>query len=397
VPNAMTRTAVPGIYRRGSSYTYVVSLGRDPKTGRRRQRWVGGFRTIAEARAARAAEASAPQKNGSELRGEPTLSSFVEESWLPAQAVRVRPGTLNLYRINWERVKPRLGAVPLRAIEPLALQALYGELLERGGRGGRPLGGRSVQIVHAFVHRCLGDAVRRGMLEKNPASLADRPSARRPEIRAWSPEQIGRFLEFTNTHRLAPLWRLVAMTGLRRGEALGLYWSDVDLDQARIAVRRSLVLVGNRPVLGEPKSVRGRRTIDLDPETTAQLRRWRGRVLSELGPASLGGEDGAAPVFVGAEGAALHPANVSRTFAGLVAGTGLPTIGLHGLRHSHATAMLASGISPKIAQERLGHFSVTLTLDTYSHALPGMQREAAVTVASLVDRSTKLAKSNHTW
>ncbi len=379
-----TKTSVPGVYRRGGSYAYVVSLGRDRETGKPVQKWVGGFRTLNEAKTARTSALSKIDDGTYIAPTKVTLAEFVDDRWLPAQTSRVRPGTVNLYRINWKRVKTRLGHVELRAVDPGRLQALYAELLESGNRDGGPLSPRSVQIVHAFLHRCLSDAVRWGVLARNPADLVDRPSAPRPAIQVWSPDQVRTFLASSSNDRLAPLWRLIATTGLRRGEALGLRWGDVDAIGSRITVQQSLILVRNVSTFNEPKTANARRSIDLDPETVAQIECWRDRLGAERGAIGDAWTDSGL-VFVDELGRPLYPPTVTRAFTRLAAQAGLPPINLHGLRHSHATAMLAAGVSPKIAQERLGHFSVSLTLDTYSHTIAGMQSAAARQVAALLD------------
>lgn len=378
------KTSVPGVYKRAKGYAYVVSTGRDSETGRWRQQWVGGFRTIAEAKSARQL-AMAKVRDGTYVpQSQLTLTEFIEEQWLPAQLMRVRPATHNLYWVNWRRVRPRLGQVKLRQVDPPRLQALYGDLLRSGNKNGGPLGARSVQIIHAFLHRAFVDAVRWGILARNPADLVDRPSARRPEIKAWTPAELRQFLNFTSEDRLAPLWRLMAMTGVRRGEALGLRWSDVDLDRPCISIQQTLVLVKNRLSIGEPKTSNARRSIDLDGATVLQLKDWRDRVAKERAQYHDVWQD-LGLVFVDELGLPLNPPTVTRSFARAVEAAGLPAIKLHGLRHSHATAMLASGVSPKIAQERLGHFSVSLTLDTYSHTIAGMQAAVANQVAELID------------
>ena len=242
-----------------------------------------------------------------------------------------------------------------------------------------------MQIVHAFLHRCFVDAVKWGDLRRNPADFVDRPRAPRPEIQSWTPQLVRRYLDYTKDDRLIALWRLLATTGLRRGEALGLRWSDLDLDSARLSVRQSLLSFTHQSaVFGEPKSANSRRSIDLDSETVVKLRRWRVRVAQEqLRAGEAWNSSGL--VFADEIGRPLNPQTVMRAFTRMSEAAGLPRIKLHGLRHSHATAMLAAGISPKVAQERLGHFSVSLTLDTYSHTVAGMQAEAARRVADLID------------
>lgn len=379
------RTKAPGVYRRGNGFAYVVSMPREARSGRRRQKWVGGFETLSEAKAARARAMAELSRNAYLPPTRLTLTEFVEDQWLPAQRTRVRRGTLELYKQEWARVKPRVGNFQLRSISPARLQSLYADLLESGNRKREPLSPRSVQITHAFVHRCLVDAVRWGLLDRNPADLVDKPTAPRPEIRAWAPIQVRTFLECAGKDRLAPLWRLLATTGMRRGEALGLRWTDVDLESARISIQQSLLEYRRgKAVFGEPKTSNARRSIDLDAQTVATLKRWRIQLSEEQlrgGPAY----ERSPLMFVDERGRPLRPETVSRIFGRLEEQAGLPHITLHGLRHSHATAMLAAGISPKVAQERLGHFSVSLTLDTYSHTIAGMQAEAARRVAELID------------
>lgn len=177
---------------------------------------------------------------------------------------------------------------------------------------------------------------------------------------------------------------MIAMTGVRRGEALGLRWSDVDLEGATISIQQTLVLVKNKISVGEPKTKNARRLVDFDAETVLQLKAWRNRVAGERASYPDLWQD-IGLMFVDELGLPLNPPTVTRTFVRFVEASGLPEIKLHGLRHSHATAMLASGISPKIAQERLGHFSVSLTLDTYSHTIAGMQAAVANQIADLID------------
>jgi integrase len=173
------------------------------------------------------------------------------------------------------------------------------------------------------------------------------------------------------------------MTGMRRGEALGLRWSDVDLENARLAVRRALIPISRAVVVSEPKTAKGRRVIALDPVTVDVLKAQAARQLEEqmrAGDAWL--ETGL--VFTAANGGALDPESVSRYWRQAVKQSLLPQIRLHDLRHTHATLALQAGIHPKVVSERLGHATISITLDTYSHAIPAMQEEAAALIAQLV-------------
>jgi integrase len=169
---------------------------------------------------------------------------------------------------------------------------------------------------------------------------------------------------------------------MRRGEACGLRWSDCDLEQGRIAVCRALVPVARTVLVSEPKTARGRRSIALDERTVAVLRAHVERQAAEREAATKWSETGL--VFTGKDGRALPPNSVSRGFVRAVKKAGLPEIRLHDLRHTHATLALRAGIHPKVVSERLGHATVAITLDTYSHAIPALQEEAASRIAGLV-------------
>jgi len=173
------------------------------------------------------------------------------------------------------------------------------------------------------------------------------------------------------------------MTGMRRGEAIGLRWSDVDLEAGRLAVRRALIPCGRDVIVSEPKTIKGRRVIAIDPGTVEVLKAQATRQLDEQDEWDEAWiETGL--VFTQENGAALDPETVSRHFRQAVKRSMLPTIRLHDLRHTHATLALQAGIHPKVVSERLGHATISITLDTYSHAIPALQEEAAALIAGLV-------------
>jgi integrase len=203
----------------------------------------------------------------------------------------------------------------------------------------------------------------------------------------WSAQQSRAFLDHVAEDRLYAAWLLYATTGMRRGEVLGLHWRDVSLDQARLSVRQALVLVGNEPALQEPKTAKGRRSIPLPPETVAALKAHKAAQAQErlaLGADYVTDDVSDDLVFRRQDGTRLHPATVSRRFEALVRQTTLPEIRLHDLRHTFATLALQESIAVKVVSEILGHASVTITYDTYSHVIPGMAEDATSRVAALV-------------
>jgi len=321
-----------------------------------------------------------------------TVAQWVED-WLPVLESQVRPQTFASYSRNLRlHVLPSLGDKPLQSVKPADLTSLYARLLRNGRadhRAGTGLSQRSVAYVATILGKCLGAAVRGDLLISNPAERAEVPRAassgrQHENMRTWSSEDIARFLKLTGTHRFNAAWLALSTTGLRRGEALGLSWASVDLAASRISITRTLVdLDGDEPVWSDPKTARGRRSIALDPGTVAVLRSVRAGQAQERLLCGSGYVDHDL-VFAHPDGRPLHPERFSRTFGEQVARHGLPRLSVHGLRHSWATLALQAGVHPKVVQERLGHSTIGITLDVYSHVLPSMETDAAERVAGLI-------------
>ncbi len=234
--------------------------------------------------------------------------------------------------------------------------------------------------VHQILRTALGDAERSGLVHRNVARLMDPPChGAAPEQRCWNEHQLRQFLHVAMTHRLGPAIWLAAMTGMRRGEVLGLRWSDIDLDTATLSIRRSVSCTGYQVHTTPTKTRTSRRAIDLDQRTVVVLREWRRRQLGELGTVAAD-----ETVFTRPDGQPVHPHTLSQTVARLQRTADVPAIRLHDLRHTHATLMLKHGIPLKVVSERLGHSTPAFTMAVYQHVLPGMQRDAANTFARLI-------------
>jgi integrase len=199
----------------------------------------------------------------------------------------------------------------------------------------------------------------------------------------WTADEVRTFLEHTAEHRLHAAFVVLATTGMRRGECLGLRWSDLDLTAGRLSIVQTVIAVNHQVRIGSPKTARGRRTVELDPGTLAELRQHRQRQLAERLIMGAGFTDHGL-VFCRPDGGPLHPERFSRTFEIEAARAGLPRIRLHDLRHTWATLALAAGEHPKIVQERLGHANVSITLDIYSHLTKGLHADAASRVAGII-------------
>lgn len=320
-----------------------------------------------------------------------TVATFLTETWLPAVEHTIKPSTFESYRRNVRlHVSGRaIGRRRLQNLGPADLNALYALLLT-GDDEHRPLSPRSVAYIATILHRSLRDAVRWHAIVRNPADAADPPrSTGKPEMRTWTAQELSRFLTGIAEDRLAGAWWLLATTGMRRGEVLGLRWHDVDLDAGRLSISRTLITTDvqrtGEPGMawGTPKTGKGRRQVALDPSTVSALRTHRKRQLQERLAVGAVYEDGDLVCCL-EDGRPLHPKTFSYYFGRHVRRLGLPRIRLHDLRHTHATLALRAGVHPRVVQERLGHANVSITLDTYSHVDLDMQAIAAAQVAALV-------------
>ena len=367
---------------------YVVIEDRDPATGARKRRWHSGFRTKREAQAACNELAAAMQRGDYLQANRQTVGEFAEE-WLVTIAPTVRPSTLDKYQRDLRaHVIRHIGFVQLAQLDGPALNRLWARLAVSGRKPARPggpasgLSAKSVENVAMTVHRMLRDAVRWGRIPKSPAEMADPPkrSASHRPIKAWTADTLRRFLEVTRDDDLSALWMLIATTGLRRGEALGLRWSDIDLETGRAQINQTVIAIGWNVHIGQPKSQAGRRPIALDPATVEVLRKHRRSIPARPASTGAGGDQ---LVFCEPDGEPCHPERVYQAFRRAVLRHHLPPIPLHGLRHTWATLALQMDVHPRVVQERLGHSNIAITLQTYSHVLPIMHDNAAATVAAL--------------
>ena len=316
-------------------------------------------------------------------------------AWLDRQRTQLRPSTAESYRNMLSAYAlPHLGELELRAVDHLRLERLYGMLLDRGGRGGKPLSIRTVRYTHAVLHRAFEHAVLDGLLDDNPAARA-RPPKVDPvadeldePMQVWDGEQARVFLRHVEHAPLGELWTLALCTGLRRSELLGLRWEDVDLEAAQLTVRRSLTCADDTPRLLGTKTSRNR-TMGLDPLAVAALERRRRQQAADEREAGDTWANRWGLVFTTCDGRPHRPVDVSHAFARLVSELPLPRIRLHDLRHTHATLLIQAGIAPKVVAERLGHAEVATTLDIYSHVLPAMDAEAVAAIGAVLNREAE--------
>jgi integrase len=264
------------------------------------------------------------------------------------------------------------GRMKLKSLTPAHVRSLHREKLEDG------LAPATVRKIHSTLHKALSQAVADGLISRNAADVkAPRPAP--DEMRPLSEAEARTFLDAAREaeDRFEALYVLAITTGLRRGELLGLRWDDADLDRGTLRVGRALVREGGRYVLGETKTKRGRRRVNLTPRTVAALKAYRkGQLEQRVKVGSL--YENHNVIFSSEKGTPLSPENlVNRSFKPLLKRAELPEIRFHDLRHTCATLLLGRGVHPKIVQELLGHATIAMTLDTYSHYLPPMGDQAS--------------------
>lgn len=298
----------------------------------------------------------------------PTLAVHIERWLTDVAQPSVRSRTTRGYRdIARLHILPTLGALRLTQLQPSHVQALYSKLTAAG------LSAKSVRNVHAVLRRALNQAVEWHLVPRNVALLAHPPRAPRHEVVALSADDARRLLHSVRGDRWAALLAVALATGMRQSELLGLKWSDVHVASGTIRVQRQL---GRDGLYAEPKTAKGRRTIDLPASCVAILKDHKRQQNEER---LLVGPDWQYSdlVFCTHAGRPLSQRNVHRAFKRLLDRHGIPDVPFHALRHTHATLLLAQGTHPKVVQERLGHATIAMTLDIYSAYVPSMGRSAA--------------------
>jgi integrase len=387
---------MPGTIRKryAGSYTVIADLGRDPGTGRRRQIWrsVKGTKRDAERLLV---ELLHERDSGLERpTGRQTVGQYLER-WLDDYvAPSLSPRTASDHRRVVRKVLiPALGSVELAALRPQQIQSLYGRLLRDGradGRGG--LSKRSVRIYHQVLHTALHHAVRWQLLARNPADAVQPPRAARRELLTLSPADVSRLLAAADETSIGALARMAVMTGMRRSELLGLRWRDVDLAGGLANIQQTAQRIsGQGWVFSQPKTQLSRRSVALSPDTVRILAGHRTAQLETRLLAGPAYEDRDL-VFATPLGTPLEPGTILRTWYRVLDVAGVGHVRWHDLRHAHATLLLSAGIHPKVVSERLGHASVSITLDTYSHVLPGLQASAAAQLDTLLTEPLEQAQ-----
>jgi len=365
------------IRKRGSKWAFVVDIGKDPVTGKRKQKWFSGYRTKREA-----------EKAMAEKIAEITRGDYVEPARIPLRDLmiewlelnikhRTSIKTYDLYRyLTNNFIIPHLGEIPLDKLSPIQIQKFYNKLLDMDKMHGEgKISTTTVRKVHKVLRAALDWGIKMKMLHSNVAKRVDPPKEKRTSVNVWTQEEASAFLEVSKGHRFYPLFYVALSTGMRIGELLGLKWEDIDWDREVIRVKRTLGKTSAGYILKEqPKTSSGRRSIYITTNTINVLKKHRRTQREELFRLGITSPEF---VFLNTKGKFIDLSTVHKEFRKLITKAGVPKIRFHDLRHTHATFLLQEGVHPKIVSERLGHKNVSITLDIYSHVLPSMQKKAA--------------------
>jgi integrase len=374
------------VTQRGDSGSWAVFYERPRSAdGKRRQTSKSGFATKREAEEFLTAKLREIDAGEHLEPSAATVEQFLTGEWLPSLTTRgLKLTTIDSYRmIVRTRIVPQIGQARLQKLSAAQIDVMYGALLKRG------LSARSVRLTHTTLRKALKDGVRWGLLTRNPTDQAEPPAAKLAKADArrarntWTGDQLRRFLDSTAGDRDAAAWVLLATTGMRRGELLGLRWQDIDLDGKRARIEQTLVRVGRRTEVQTPKTEGSARTVPLVPQAVEALRAHRARQAQEQLLAGRNYLDSGL-VFRREDGTPVRPNAFTKRFEHRITQAGLPRIRLHDLRHSFATLALRAGEHPKLVQEILGHASVSITLDIYSHPDEDLLEQSAGRVAALV-------------
>lgn len=373
------------------AWSYQVDLPR--LGGVRRQTRKGGFPTKKAATAAMVTKLAELASGDYRDDGKQTVGTYLD-AWLVRKIEDgMRPSTQRMYSsyISADLV-PAIGHLRLSALTPAHVDALIRDLRRRGR------GATTVTRIRAVLRSALSDAKRRRLITFNAAVDVELPSVDRSPVHPWEPDEIGAFLDHAASHRLGALFEVLAFTGLRRGEACALRWSDIDLTTGVITVRSNLVQVNGAVHEGKPKTRRGERRVDIGQRTIGAVvlhRLTQDADRSTLGEGWAGTTD---RVFTAPDGRDLSPDYVSALFQRLIAQVRFPAdehlpddqrrrlrrIRLHDLRHGAASMALAAGFDIATVSRKLGHSTITVTADTYSHLIGGVGRRMADAAESLV-------------
>ena len=358
---------------RTGKWDLVVDVGKDKLTGKRKQKKKRGY--ISKKEAEKALTAILNEVNEGVFI-EPSKQAYKDylHAWLMGKKHDLSVQTSTAYKSYLKiHILPYLGDIPLATLTPLHIQGFVGELRKKG------LSETTTKRIYNVVNASLNSAVKMELIKKNPASIIEKPKVIAKDSLIWNLQEVSLFLKCSDSSHYHIAFLLAVTTGMRQGEVLGLRWRDVDFDNECLYIRQTLTHDGKGFKEGA-KSKAGNRSIGLDANTISALKLQRKKsVTHKLKHGSV--YNNYDLVVCTPTGKPINPRNLLRAFSNIITKANLPKIRFHDLRHTHASLMLQQGENIKLISERLGHSSVKITLDTYSHILPNTQQEASTRLA----------------
>lgn len=362
--------------KNSSGWAYRIDIGKD-ETGKRQQRYKGGFKTKKEAEKA-CAEMITEIERGTFIDPKDLSLGEYLKDWLKTYAVNLTPCTYSGYKVNIEKhIIPHLGKIPLQKLQPIQIQKFYNEILEKEDEASKDkLSASSIRYIHATLRKALNDALRMNMIYRNVAEAVTVPRQKQFEAKFLTQVQMNAMLEVLKGTNIYLPTLLAVGLGMRRGEVLGLQWETVDFEKNLITIKRAYIPTPQGNVFSDVKTDKSRRTLAVPTNIMQYLKQIKkAQVETKL---FLGG--GYADndlVCCNEDGSPLSPATWNHKFKRLMEDNNMPAIRIHDLRHTNASLMLKQGVTMKVASERLGHTTIGITMDLYSHIDEEQQRDAA--------------------
>lgn len=354
------------IRKRGKKYCIVIDISPDSETGKRRQKWFSGYKTKKEAEADVAKKITELNEGTFVEPSKVTLKSFLSE-WIEAKKINVKKSTYDEYRgIIKNHLVPHLGEIKLEKLNAMHIQRLYSKLSET-------MAANTINLVHTVLSTALNQAVRFKLIPFSPTKMVESPRKEKTSFQVWDEEEVKHFIQISQKSRYHIAYVLAITTGMRMGEILGLRWQDVDFKHKTISINQTLS--HDCKLILDTKTKNSKRLIPIDDGTLGALQKHQLRVKQEklkAGPAYHNFD----LVVCSQLGNLVFRSQFHVNFKTYIEKAELKVIRFHDLRHTHATLLLKQGEHPKIVSERLGHKDVLITLNKYSHILPGVQEEA---------------------
>lgn len=362
--------------KRNDKWSFTVDIGKDPITGKRKQKTASGFKTKKEAQAACAAFITEIEGDGYTQSENITLAKLFDD-WLELHAKnKVRETTYKRYkmRIN-SRILPYFKTARIKDITPRVVQQYIEWLKEEG------IGANYIQNLVILLKSALDKAVEWGQLKRNPVYFVEIPKVHGSTLHTWDIDEVKKFVQYAKMGNVFYYMAFLTMvhTGMRKGEVLALRWKDINFEDKKINVTRTMVQLEGEYTFNDPKTPSSKRQISFDDVLLEELKRYR--TLRNEWKLALGLDTEL--VFCHEDGRPLNPRQLGVHFSNITKKAGLPKIKIHDLRHTHATILLKLGVNPKVVSERLGHSTIRTTLDIYSHVTPDMQESTAEKIGKI--------------